>query len=107
MSKPSNEGTSTIDDVIYKDDIELKEPKDYKVLLHNDNYTPMEFVVGILVNVFNKNHAEATQVMLQVHNKGVGICGIFTHEVSETKVITVHELAEKNKFPLRASIEEN
>ena len=89
-----------------RQEIETREPKMYKVLLHNDDYTTMEFVVMILEQIFHKNPAEANQVMLNVHQKGTGVCGIYAYDIAETKVITVHALAEKNEFPLKCSIEE-
>ncbi len=85
---------------------EVREPKQYKVLLHNDDYTTMEFVVRILVEVFRKNEREATQIMLNVHNNGVGVCGIYTMEVAETKVSMVRDLAQSNGYPLKCSMEE-
>jgi len=85
--------------------IETKEPSLFKVLLHNDDYTTMEFVVSILVNIFQKTSHEATAIMLNVHNDGVGIAGVFTREICETKIAIVHELAKKNEFPLRCSME--
>ena len=78
----------------------------FKVLLHNDHYTTMEFVVQVLEGVFRKPRAEATRIMLNVHNEGVGLCGIFTAEIAETKVDIVHETARKAGFPLRCSLEE-
>ena len=86
-----------------KDDV--REPSMYKVLLHNDDYTTMEFVVEILMLVFNKTPEEAVRIMLNVHHKGVGICGVYTFEVSETKVNTVHSIARENGFPLKCSME--
>ncbi|MCP3920979.1 MAG: ATP-dependent Clp protease adapter ClpS [Desulfobacterales bacterium] len=83
----------------------LKEPSMYKVLLHNDDYTTMDFVIEILIYIFHKTHDEATGIMLNVHEKGVGICGIYTFEVAETKVETVHRLAKENEFPLKCSME--
>ena len=85
----------------------MKPPLSYKVLLHNDNYTPMEFVVFILETVFKKSLAEATQIMLHVHENGAGVCGSYSFEVAETKVESVHGLAEKYEFPLQATMEEN
>jgi len=85
---------------------ELEEPPMYRVLLHNDDYTTMEFVVQILENVFHKSPAEATHIMLSVHKNGTGVCGIYTAEVAETKVELVHHLARKNGFPLQCSMEE-
>ena len=84
---------------------ETKEPPMYKVLLHNDDYTTMEFVVMILETVFNKDLTEATRIMLNVHNQGIGIAGVYTREVGETKISIVHEIAKKNQFPLKCSLE--
>ena len=83
----------------------VKEPPMYKVLLHNDDYTTMEFVVMILERIFHKNQEEATRIMLNVHHRGMGVAGIFTREVAETKVAQVHELARQNEHPLKCSIE--
>ena len=91
--------------ILEKDDVEIKEPSLYKVLLHNDDYTTMEFVISILENVFNKSIADATKIMLNVHNEGIGIAGIYTREICETKISIVHQLAKKNEFPLRCSME--
>lgn len=85
--------------------VTVKEPPMYRVLLHNDDYTTMEFVVHILMHVFSKPMTEATQIMLNVHNNGLGVCGIYAYEVAETKVETVHNLARENGFPLRCSME--
>lgn len=85
---------------------ELEEPPMYKVLLHNDDYTTMEFVVEILQRVFNKSPGEATHIMLMVHRNGIGVCGIYTAELAETKVELVHHLARKNGFPLQCTMEE-
>lgn len=82
-----------------------KKPSMYKVLLLNDDYTPMEFVVHILENFFNKNRQEATDIMLHVHRRGVGICGIFTYEVAETKVAQVMDFARANEQPLQCTME--
>jgi ATP-dependent Clp protease adaptor protein ClpS len=84
---------------------ETKEPRKYKVLLHNDDYTTMDFVVEILVRVFHKTEAQATAIMLSVHNQGYGVCGTFTAEVAETKVDLVHRLAKSAGFPLKCSME--
>jgi ATP-dependent Clp protease adaptor protein ClpS len=84
---------------------EVKEPRKYKVLLHNDDYTTMDFVVEILVRVFHKTEAQATAIMLSVHNQGYGVCGTFTAEVAETKVDLVHRLAKSAGFPLKCSME--
>lgn len=91
--------------VVTKDWIEVQEPPLYKALLHNDDYTSMEFVVSILEKIFHKSPQEATRIMLNVHEKGIGIAGIYTREICETKIALVHELARQNEFPLRCSIE--
>lgn len=85
----------------------LQEPPRYKVLLHNDDYTTMDFVVMILQTVFGKQTDEATRIMLNVHHQGVGIAGVYTREIGETKVATVHRLAKKNQFPLKCSLEKD
>ncbi len=84
---------------------ETKRPSLYRVFLLNDDYTTMEFVVQVLETVFHKPPAEATQIMLHVHKKGVGVCGVYTRDIAETKVLTVHELARKNGFPLKCLME--
>lgn len=83
----------------------IKEPPLYKVLLHNDDYTSMEFVVLLLEKVFNKTTAEATRIMLNVHQQGIGVAGVYHKEIAETKVAIVHDLAQKNEYPLRCSME--
>ncbi|GFK94500.1 ATP-dependent Clp protease adapter protein ClpS [Fundidesulfovibrio magnetotacticus] len=85
---------------------EIREPRKYKVLLHNDDYTTMEFVVRVLVSVFHKSEAEATRIMLAVHQNGKGVCGVFTAEVAETKVVMVRQLAKEGGFPLKCTMEE-
>ena len=82
-----------------------KKPSLYKVLLHNDDYTTMEFVVHILMKYFSKSETEATEIMLKVHNNGIGVAGIFTYEISETKVLLVTEEAKRNEFPLKVTLE--
>ena|SRR5262244_2636405 len=83
----------------------LKKPPLYRVLLHNDNYTTRDFVVAVLQEVFHKSEVEAVQIMLHVHNNGIGVAGVYTFEVAETKVKTVEKLARENEFPLRLSME--
>jgi ATP-dependent Clp protease adaptor protein ClpS len=85
---------------------ETREPPMYRVLLHNDDYTTMEFVVEILMYVFNKSPESAAKIMMNVHQKGIGVCGRYTHEIAETKVDTVHKLARESGFPLRCSMEQ-
>jgi len=93
-------------EVLEKTRQKTQEPTLFKVILHNDNYTTMEFVVQVLEAVFQKSPAEAFRVMMQVHVEGKGLCGHYPWEIAETKVSTVHELAQSQGFPLRASIEE-
>ena len=82
-----------------------KKPSLYKVLMLNDDYTPMEFVVHVLQRFFNKNDDEATAIMLHVHRRGVGICGVFTYEVAETKVTQVVDYARQHQHPLQCTME--
>ncbi len=84
---------------------QVREPARYRVLLHNDNYTSMEFVVGILRSIFRKSLEDATAIMLDVHQHGVGQCGVYTREVAETKVGQVHLAARHAGFPLKCSLE--
>ena len=82
------------------------EPTLYKVVLHNDDYTTMQFVLEVLESVFGKTPSEAFRIMMAVHLHGHGVCGTYTHEVAETKAADVHDQAQANGFPLRASLEE-
>ena len=82
-----------------------KKPSLYKVLLLNDDYTPMEFVVHVLERFFNKGREDATRVMLHVHQKGVGVCGVYTYEVAETKMTQVMDLAKEHQHPLQCRME--
>ena len=84
-----------------------KKPSMYSVLLLNDDYTPMEFVIIVLTKIFNKKQEEATQIMLHVHKKGVGVCGIFTYEVAESKCKSVMDMAKKNEHPLQCTMEKS
>ncbi len=84
----------------------LEEPPMYRVLLHNDDYTTMDFVVMILSRVFHKTQEQAEQIMLDVHKKGKGVCGVYTFEIAQTKVEQVKTLAKQNQFPLLATYEE-
>ena len=85
---------------------EIRKTPLFRVLLHNDDYTTMPFVVEILESVFHKSPAEAHRIMMQVHMRGHGVCGVYPHEIAETKVDLVHERARENGFPLKASLEE-
>ena len=84
-----------------------KKPSMYKVLMLNDDYTPMEFVIHVLEMFFNKSSDEATQIMLHVHQRGVGLCGVFTYEVAETKVSQTIDLARQHDHPLQCTIEKD
>ena len=84
-----------------------KKPSMYNVLLLNDDYTPMEFVIIVLENVFNKRQEDATQIMLHIHKNGVGVCGTFTYEVAETKCKVVMDMAQKNEHPLQCTMEKS
>lgn len=92
--------------VASKKKTKITEPKLFKVILLNDDYTPMDFVVAILESVFAKGPSEAVQIMLQVHNKGSGLCGMFTKQIAEAKVVMVHERARTEGFPLKCAMEE-
>lgn len=83
----------------------LKKPSLYKVLLHNDNYTTREFVVAVLREVFHRGEAEAVRIMLHVHHTGIGVAGVYTFDVAQTKIRTVEALAKQHEFPLRLSME--
>jgi ATP-dependent Clp protease adaptor protein ClpS len=89
-----------------ENDIEVEEPKKYKVLLLNDNYSTMDFVIEILMKIFRKSQSEATQIMLSVHENGKGLCGIYSHEIASTKIAQVKQSARKAQFPLKAIMEE-
>ncbi len=84
-----------------------KKPSMYNVLLMNDDYTPMEFVIMVLEKIFSKKSEEATQIMLHVHKNGVGVCGTFTYEVAESKCKAVMDLAKKNEHPLQCTMEKS
>ena len=91
--------------LITKTRTKTKKPSLYKVLLLNDDYTPMEFVVYVLERFFNKGLEEATRIMLHVHQKGVGVCGVYTFEIAETKVTQVMDFAKKHQQPLQCTME--
>src|SRR5579872_4486555 len=91
--------------VITRTRTQTKRPNMYRVLLLNDDYTPMEFVIMVLQSYFNKNPEEATRIMLHVHHNGVGECGVFTYEIAETKVAQVMDHARKNQHPLQCIME--
>lgn len=91
-------------DILLED--ELKEPRKFRVLMHNDDYTTMDFVILILVEVFRKSTQQATQIMLSIHEKGVGECGVYTAEVAETKIAIVRARAKEAGYPLKCTMEE-
>ncbi len=104
MSTTQTPAPQTEGGVATQERTQLARPKRFKVLLLNDDYTPMEFVVDILQNLFQKSPAEATQIMLHVHRRGVGVAGIYVLEIAETKVAQVHQRAETSGYPLRAGV---
>ncbi len=93
--------------VIVRTRAKTKRPSLYKVLMLNDDYTPMEFVVHVLERFFSKRREEATQIMLHVHRRGVGVCGVYTYEVAETKVTQVIDYARKHQHPLQCTLEKD
>jgi ATP-dependent Clp protease adaptor protein ClpS len=99
-------GPQTGGEVLEKPKERTKRPQLFHVILYNDDYTTMEFVVHVLEAVFQKDTEEAFRIMLDVHRRGRGVCGAYTYEVAETKVTTVHDMARKEGFPLRAGLEE-
>ena len=96
-----------VTDVITQEKVKLKKPKLFKVILLNDDYTPMEYVVNLIKIVFRKNESEAVNIMLMVHKKGSGVCGIFTKEIAETKVETVLKMAKSDQHPLKCIMEQD
>ena len=105
MSDPNQNDDDLGTGVITDDKPKTKKPSLYKVLMLNDDYTPMEFVVHVLERIFGKSREEATTIMLHVHRRGVGICGVFTYEVAETKVTQVMDFARRHQHPLQCVLE--
>lgn len=109
--RPANPNDGSDDDmergVVTKTREKTKKPSMYRVLLMNDDYTPMEFVISILMGIFKKTQEEATQVMLNVHQTGIGTCGVYTFEVAETKVAQVMDAAKRNMHPLQCTLEKD
>jgi len=101
--RDSDLGTGT--GVVTNTKAKTKKPSMYKVLLLNDDYTPMEFVVHVLERFFHMNREQATRIMLHVHRRGVGICGVYTYDVAETKVVQVTDFARKHQHPLQCTME--
>ncbi len=96
---------SSKQDVQLDEQISVKLPKQYKVILLNDDYTSMEFVVEVLMEIFHKSASQGESIMLQIHNNGSGMCGIYSYEIAETKAAQVHKRARDNGFPLKAVLE--
>lgn len=108
MTGPGNGGDDDNDGqtgIVTKTRTKTKKPSLYKVLILNDDYTPMEFVVFVLERFFNKGREDAMRIMLHVHRKGVGICGLYTYEIAETKVTQVMDFARQNHHPLQCTME--
>ena len=103
MAKPTADNQTRAD---VRSRTGIKRPPMFTVLMHNDDYSTMEFVVEALVAVFHKSPTEANRIMLHIHFKGSGICGTYPYEVAETKVSKVHDMARKEGFPLRCSLEQ-
>jgi ATP-dependent Clp protease adaptor protein ClpS len=106
MESMSDTDRKTGGQVLERTKPKVKKPELFKVLLHNDDYTTMQFVIEVLEEIFNKSPAEAFRVMMHVHTRGHGVCGSYPYEVAETKVQMVHDRANANGFPLKASMEE-
>jgi ATP-dependent Clp protease adaptor protein ClpS len=104
-TKKTNNDDGINTGVVIKTRSKTKKPSMYKVLMLNDDYTPMEFVVHVLERFFGKNREEATRIMLHVHQRGVGICGVFTYEVAETKVNQEMDFARRHQHPLQCTLE--
>ncbi len=105
IHKHGDEGQGT--GVVVQSKPKTKKPSMYKVLMLNDDYTPMEFVVHVLERFFGKSREEATSIMLHVHRRGVGVCGVFTYEVAETKVTQVMDFARRHQHPLQCIMEKD
>jgi len=89
-----------------QDELKIAFPKKYKVYLLNDDYTSMDFVIDVLISIFHKSYEQAESIMLEIHKKERGLCGVYTHEIAETKVMQVIKKAKENGFPLKATMEE-
>ena len=107
LSENSDNNNNSQRGVVLEAKSKTKKPSMYNVLLLNDDYTPMEFVIIVLAKIFNKKQEEATQIMLHVHKKGVGVCGTFTYEVAESKCKSVMDMAKKNEHPLQCTMDKS
>lgn len=99
-------GLETTPEQAQQDDTELREPPLWQVVLLNDDYTPMEFVVLVLQQFFGKNHDQAVQIMLKVHHEGRGVCGVYPYDIANTKVVQVNRYARQHQHPLQCVMEE-
>ncbi len=107
-TSPDRPDTSAPDSgVLLQERPKTKRPQRYKVIMLNDDYTPMEFVVEVLERFFQKDQAAATQIMLQIHQTGMGVCGVYTFEIAETKLTQTMALAQKNDHPLQLRLEQD
>lgn len=104
METSSNGGDTAVEGLV-ESDTDQRTPPMYRVLLMNDDFTPMDFVIHILQRFFHKQSEEATRIMLEVHHKGAGVCGVFSHEIAETKVHLVNTYARQSRFPLKCTME--
>ena len=105
MSERKQGGSSPVTSIVTESKPKTKKPSMYKVLLLNDDYTPMEFVVAVLERIFHKSHEDATRIMLNVHQRGLGVCGVYPFDVAETKVTQVLDLAQRQQHPLQCTLE--
>ncbi len=103
--EPDKDGGNSGTDVVTRTRTRVKKPSMYKVILLNDDYTPMDFVILVLQKFFHKDHQEAVDIMLQVHRKGAGVCGVYTYEVAETKVSQVMAFSRQREHPLQCTME--
>jgi ATP-dependent Clp protease adaptor protein ClpS len=106
MHKETNPTNNFDQELNTEQEIEITEPRMYRVILHNDDYTTMDFVVQILMTVFHKPAAQATKIMLDVHKKGRGVCGVYTYDIASTKIAQVHFMARQREYPLKCSMDE-
>ncbi len=103
MPEPLDPGAGTATET--RTERKLKRPQLYKVLFHNDNYTTRDFVVAVLRQVFHKSESDSVTIMMNVHNNGIGVAGVYTYEIAQTKIETVEALAREHEFPLRLTME--
>lgn len=94
-------------DLLFDNETDLKEPKMYKVIILNDDYTPMDFVIFVLKSIFGHNDKNAEKIMLDIHKKGAGLGGVYTYEIAETKSMQMNQLVKENKYPLKSYTEED